>query len=287
MKSFQILIISFLIIVNSITVAFSQDITLSWDASPTTEVTGYKVYYKQGDMNYPFDGTGAYEGDSPVDVGPELSTTLTDLTDGLNYFFSVTAYADDSAESSYSNIVSNGWLPALLIPENGATNEPISVMFRWETAPSEYDVSYTLFYGTNQDEVDSAAVFPFLPPITKHHLPITIVGILLVLMLFGIQSRNQTKRFFGKRGLLLTIIVGGFLTACGSSGGGGSSTSSHSVATPEESVLYSVAKEDSDYHQAYDLEPSTTYYWKVVATDATDPNLTYESEVKNFTTGEF
>ena len=57
MKSFQILIISFLILVNSISIAFCQDITLSWDPSPTPEVIGYKVYYQQGDMDFPFDGT--------------------------------------------------------------------------------------------------------------------------------------------------------------------------------------------------------------------------------------
>ncbi len=69
MKSYQIVIVTFLILVNSISFAFCQDITLSWDPSPTADVDGYKVYYKQGNMDFPFDGTGANEGVSPVDVG--------------------------------------------------------------------------------------------------------------------------------------------------------------------------------------------------------------------------
>ncbi len=287
MKSFQILIISFLIIVNSISIAFCQDITLSWDSSPTPEVAGYKVYYKQDNMIFPFDGTGADEGASPVDVGDVLSTTLTNLSDGETYFFSVTAYDDATSESSYSNIVSNGWLPALIIPTNGATNEPVTVTFRWETAPSEYDVNYTLFYGTDQNEVTTASATLPVNPNSSNNLPISIIVILTVLGLLVGRYRPQGKLQTQTIGILLIALSGGLLTACGGGGGGSDSASSHSVAAPEASVLYSINKGTSDYHQAYDLEASTTYYWKVVASDSQNPNLTYESEVKSFTTGEF
>ncbi len=93
MKLFQVLIVAFLIFVNPISNVFCQDITLSWDPSPSPEVTGYKVYYKQGNPNFPFNGTGAEEGVSPVDVGDTLTTTLTNLSDDVNYYFSVTAYS--------------------------------------------------------------------------------------------------------------------------------------------------------------------------------------------------
>ena len=179
MKLFQLLIVTFLILVNPINNVFSQDVTLSWDPSPTSEVTGYNVYYKQGDSDLPFDGTSATEGTSPIDVGDTLTTTLTNLNDDVNYFFSVTAYSTD-AESSFSNIV------------------------------------------------------------------------------------------------------------CSGGGGSGESASNHSAAGGSEpSELYSINKDTSDYHQAYNLEPSTTYYWKVVATDTQDPDLTYESEVRQFTTEDF
>ena len=286
MKLFQLLIISFLILVNSISIAFCQDITLSWDPSPTPEVAGYKIYYKQDNANYPFDGTGAAEGNSPVDVGDTLSATLTELGDDVVYFFTVTAYSDDS-ESSYSNIVSNSWLPALVIPTIGATNEPVPVTFRWETAPSDYDVTYTLFYGTDQTEVRNVEIIVVPPPISGNNtiLPGVIV-ILVALLLLTLRYRPATKLSQQAVALLYVILLGGMLTACGGGGGGGDSASDRST-TSTESTVFSVNKGSSDYHQAYDLEPSTTYYWKVVATDTQDPNLTYESEVRQFTTENF
>ncbi|MCD6188562.1 MAG: fibronectin type III domain-containing protein [Desulfuromusa sp.] len=283
MKSFQLLIVSFLILVNS---AFCQDITLSWDPSPTPEVAGYKIYYQQDNANYPFDGTGAAEGNSPVDVGDTLSATLTELGDEVVYFFTVTAYSDDS-ESSYSNIVSNSWLPALITPTIGAANEPVPVTFLWETAPSDYDVTYTLFYGTDQTEVRTAGVIAVSPPAPGNNplLPGTIAA-LVALLLLAIRYRPTTKLLPQTIALLAMLLLGGMLTACGG-GGGGDSSSDHSAVTGESAQLYSVDKGSSDYHQAYDLEPSTTYYWKVVATDTQDPNLTYESEVRGFTTEAF
>ncbi|MDX2481213.1 MAG: fibronectin type III domain-containing protein [Desulfuromusa sp.] len=293
MKLFQVLIISFLFFVNSISIAFCQDVTLSWDPSPTSGVDGYKVYYKQGNRDFPFDGTGAYlEGspaDSPVDVGNALTTTLTNLNDGGTYFFSVTAYDNEvSSESTYSNIVSNSWLPSLVIPADGATNEPVPVTFRWETAPSDYDVNYTLFYGTDQNEVRAANSIVLLPPFPGNNsVPTGALFFLATLLLAGICSRStpQLKLLPQSVSFLLVVLLGGILTACGGSGGG-DSTTDRSAASPE-SVLYSINKASSDYHQAYDLEASTTYYWKVVATDTQDPNLTYESEVRQFSTGAF
>ena len=286
MKLFQILIISFLILVNSISVTLCQDITLSWDPSPTPEISGYNIYFKQDNMNFPFDGTGAAEGNSPVDVGDTLSATLTNLNDDVNYFFSVTAYSSD-AESSYSNIVSNSWLPALVTPTVGANNEPVPVTFRWETAPSDYDVTYTLFYGTDQTEVRNAGIIAVPPPVSGNNtiLPGVIVT-LVALLLLTLRYRPAAKYSPRAVALLYVILFGGMLTACGGGGGGGDSASERS-ATSTESTLLSVNKGGSDYHQAYNLEAATTYYWKVVATDTQDPNLTYESEVRQFTTEDF
>ena len=289
MKSFQILIISFLILVNSISIAFCQDITLSWDPSPTPEVTGYYVYYKQGDMHLPFDGTGADQGPSPVTAAlADLTIQLTGLTDGVPYYFAVTAFNDDGQESTYSNIVSNSWLPALLAPDNGATNEPIPATFRWETAPSGYDVTYTLYYGTDQNDVTTAGSIGAIPPAPGNNgMPLTAIIVLATLLIvLTYLSLPRTKFIPQAVSLLPFMLLGALLTACGSGGGGEDSSSDRAVSSLPESVLYSVEKGSNDYHQAYDLEASTTYYWKVVATDALDPNLTYESEVKRFTTEE-
>ena len=89
MKLQQILIISLLLVVNFISCAAAQDINLSWEASPTPSVTGYMVYYKQGDSSLPLNGDDADQGSSPIDVGDNLTVTLTGLEDSATYYFSV------------------------------------------------------------------------------------------------------------------------------------------------------------------------------------------------------
>lgn len=273
--------------------AFAQDVTLSWDPSPTPEVTGYNVYYKAGNMSFPFDGTDADQGASPVDVGDVLSTTLTGLADGVPYYFTVTAYDDSANQSTYSNIVSNSWIPALLTPTDQAINEPIPVTFQWETAPAEYSVTYTLYYGTDQNEVSAAGSTTSLvslpksqPPFSSGHGPLLV----LALFLLGFSLLKPFNRPFHPRHIALTLFLGGILTACGGGGGGGDGTSDRAAATDSatvDSVLYAVDKDSSDYHQEFDLEAGTTYYWKIVATDTNDNNLKYESPVQSFTTENF
>ena len=280
--------------------AFAQDVTLSWDPSPTPEVTGYNVYYKTGDMDFPFDGTGADQGASPVDVGNVLSTTLTGLADGVPYYFTVTAYDDSANQSTYSNIVSNTWIPALLTPADQATNEPVPVTFQWETAPTEYSVTYTLYYGTDADEVGTAGnTIPLVslptnqPPSSPGHTPLLALALSLILGLYLL--RPFRNRAFRPGYIALAVLLGGLLTACGGGGGGGDGTTDRAATTEPDaadsaaadSVLYAVDKGTSDYHQAFDLEAGTTYYWKIVATDTNDSNLVYESPVQSFTTESF
>jgi hypothetical protein len=54
------------------------------------DLGGYLVYY--GDNPGDYLGKGALEGDSPVDAGPNLSCTLTGLTNGRLYFFAIASY---------------------------------------------------------------------------------------------------------------------------------------------------------------------------------------------------
>ncbi len=287
MKSFQLLIFILLIFVNPTSRALCQDVTLSWDRSPTPEVSGYMVYYKADNSDLPFDGVGAAEGKSPIDVKDTLTTTLTDLDDDVDYFFSVTAY-DAETESSFSNIVSTSWLPALLTPTNGATNEPDPATFQWEIAPAEYIVTYTLFYGTDKTEVKNAAVIVAPPTVPgQKNIPQIILAILAALILLALQYRPLKKVPLQAVTLLLLLLLGGGLTACGGGGGGDNSDKDSAVSGSKSAELYSIDKGNSDYHEAYDLQPSTTYYWKVVATDAMDQTLSYESEVWQFTTEKF
>ncbi|MEJ2724387.1 MAG: fibronectin type III domain-containing protein [Deltaproteobacteria bacterium] len=81
-------------------IGYSRDVTLAWDSD--SAVDGYKLYYKAGSSGPPYNGTGAAEGDSPVDVGWFSEFTLRALSDGEDYYFAVTAY-NSEGESGYSN----------------------------------------------------------------------------------------------------------------------------------------------------------------------------------------
>ena len=83
--------------------AWAKTVTLSWDASPSA-VTGYKVYYDTT-ATAVLDGTGATEGDSPIDVGNVLTYVIHGLADDAEHHFAVTAYDASGNESTYSNTV--------------------------------------------------------------------------------------------------------------------------------------------------------------------------------------
>lgn len=98
--------------------AYAGQVSLAWDASPSAEVVGYRLHYQAGSDTLPFTGTGADQGNSPVDVGGTLTTSLTGLTEGQSYYFTVTAYDAAGNESPISNIISVQ-VP-VLIPVNSA-----------------------------------------------------------------------------------------------------------------------------------------------------------------------
>lgn len=71
--------------------------TLAWDANTESSLAGYKVYY----------GTASRDYDWFVDVGKVTTYTVTNLTDGVKYYFAATAYDTSNKESTYSEEVSN------------------------------------------------------------------------------------------------------------------------------------------------------------------------------------
>jgi PKD repeat protein len=87
-----ILILFALIYFSSMAIAGS--LNLAWDASTSTDVGGYKLYYGQASQNYT----------ASVDVGNVTTYQMTGLQDGATYFFALKAYnTAKSIESVYSN----------------------------------------------------------------------------------------------------------------------------------------------------------------------------------------
>lgn len=92
--------------------AWGESVTLAWDANSEANLAGYKLYYKGDTSGAPYNGTGLNEGDSPVvihltqlaDPGSP-NFTLTGLDSGRQYYFALTAFDTDGAESDYSDEV--------------------------------------------------------------------------------------------------------------------------------------------------------------------------------------
>jgi len=74
--------------------------TLSWypptaneDGTPLTDLAGYKIYY----------GTASRSYTQIIDVGNKTIQTVPNLSEGVTYYFAVTAYNTAQKESKYSN----------------------------------------------------------------------------------------------------------------------------------------------------------------------------------------
>jgi len=100
---------------------YGLDVTLAWDANTEPDLAGYKLYYKTDAAGPPYTGTGATEGDSPIDVFDVTQCTVHGLANGVTYYFVVTAYDSENNESGYSNEVSTSETATVSItsPENG------------------------------------------------------------------------------------------------------------------------------------------------------------------------
>jgi len=76
----------------SISAFAASSVTLAWDPSVSTNVTGYNVYYGVTSRNYT----------NVISVGSATSATVSDLAPNAIYYFAATAYDTDGVESDYS-----------------------------------------------------------------------------------------------------------------------------------------------------------------------------------------
>ena len=88
--------------------ALAGTATLAWnapssntDGGPITDLAGYKIYY----------GTSPASYSASVDAGLVTTYQFNNLTDGLTYYFSVTAYNASRSESGFSNEASKSLPP--------------------------------------------------------------------------------------------------------------------------------------------------------------------------------
>jgi len=107
------LIIIFFLCLTSVNAA---EVSLAWDASVSSGVTGYKIYY----------GTASHAYTKTDTVPMQLYWTVKDLPPGT-WFFAATAFDSSGNESGFSNevskVITSGMLPVTLtltsIPDPG------------------------------------------------------------------------------------------------------------------------------------------------------------------------
>lgn len=98
----SLLLVGAALILSAVTVKAAQ-VTLAWDP-PNLEpdIAGYKIYY----------GTASRDYGWVIDVGNATTFTVSDLSDGVSYYFTTTAYDTTNLESPYSNEVCSSDLPS-------------------------------------------------------------------------------------------------------------------------------------------------------------------------------
>ncbi len=267
---------------------FAKNVTLAWDSSDDPDVAGYRVYYKIDSSSLPFNGEGASEGSSPVDVGNKLTSILSNLREDQIVYFAVTAYNASGEESSFSNVVASEWVPEIVAPGNGEAIGNGQVTFSWSPAPSGSNVTYTVYYGT-----DPLLTPPALASYSFHNTAVLAGAAFFGLLGAAIPLRRQ-------RQAAIVLILAGLLTIFSGCGGGGGGSDSDPAApinvvdntnplpdnTPATSANTSaVAGIAETSYTAASLQPNTTYYWKVVSVDASGARR--ESETRSFTTSSF
>ncbi len=93
---FSLFFIPFVLIFFHCSQASSAEVTLAWNASSGSDVSGYRIYYGTSSGNYT----------NNTNVGRYTSCTISSLDTNRTYYFAATAYNSSGQESAFSNQVS-------------------------------------------------------------------------------------------------------------------------------------------------------------------------------------
>ncbi|MBI5360313.1 MAG: fibronectin type III domain-containing protein [Planctomycetes bacterium] len=115
-------------------------VTLTWNASPSTDVAGYKIYASTDD---------GVTFDSGINVGNNLIYEYTGLTNGTKYTFRVTAYDTETNESNLwdTNILEVSATPNTLAIDN----TPPESIKNLEIVPGDMEVTFTWIASKSSD----------------------------------------------------------------------------------------------------------------------------------------
>ena len=155
-----------------------QSLKLAWGGSPDPDVVGYRVYY----------GNASGEYTQSVTVSNVTFVTISDLTEGLTYYFVVRAFNAAGLESDPSNEISNtipasspapvrsaapaaaGTLAASDPPVGSVSGQ--SLRLAWDASTDPDVVGYRVYYGNASGEYTqsvtvSHVTFATIPDLTE------------------------------------------------------------------------------------------------------------------------
>jgi sulfur relay (sulfurtransferase) complex TusBCD TusD component (DsrE family) len=121
----------------------ASSVTLAWDASTSTNIAGYRVYYGPASRTYT----------NTLTVGNATSTTISNLIAGATYYFTATTYDTDNLESDFSNEV--GYTNIVLAPptialtspaNNAAFTVPATISLAAEVTANGHTITKVQFY---------------------------------------------------------------------------------------------------------------------------------------------
>jgi hypothetical protein len=178
---FNIRFCTFIFLISALTL-FSQpsicaaDVTLAWNGNTESDLAGYYIYYKTGSSGVPYNGTGAAEGNSPIQVPLAIFSnpaypeyTIHGLSNTETTYFVLSAYDTDGNESGFSNEVSYQPSPALNLPpgtpviaypENGQydVEVPLEITTEPFSDPNDDSHSQSRWQISDQSDFSSLAV---------------------------------------------------------------------------------------------------------------------------------